>query len=134
MKHKQKDQIFIKWDPSRKIPILCYQDIISDDKGLRLLFTSNDNKRELLEIKFYDELVLRAVKEGRLQKTTELLKNIQPSTIYKVENSKLIEWFLEESYPLHDSEKLYHFFIDSLDITFDVITTDPKPKIKWISM
>ncbi len=125
-----------KWVPTKNIPgTLYYEEIVSNKKGLTLLFSDESNTKTI-KITF-NGLVYsyRFTEEGCLLKTLDYLvdthkkKDFHGWCMFEVQNSNYLTWFKEESYDAYDTETFAHYAIYTEDGLIEVLSPYP-PEIE----
>lgn len=106
-----------KWVPKDSMPIPSdIKSVVLDDEGLVITMTDETKKKKFV---FSFEGVVysyRFTDESCFLRTLDYLKEnydnglVHGTSLYKVENSKYLGWFKEESYGAYDNVKHYVFY------------------------
>lgn len=97
-------------------------------KGLSLLFSGEKSEEKGIKVIFeHSYEIYRCTEEGgRYRKLCNLIDQygqeyISESCIYLVENSKLADWLVHESFDVAKKEHLLHFSFLSVGVYIDVV-------------
>lgn len=122
---------FEKWDPITNLPKKLYLEAVHDDyEGFRLLL-KNDEDQRMLRIAFDPVLSYRNTDEGDLIKTINK-QDLGDWSLYTVNESDYLAWFIEESHGIHDSDDIVHYAIYTPNDCLDVLSACP-PKVEWLN-
>lgn len=105
-----------------------YWKLSDSGEGFNISVYALENNDLVVDILFDHALAHRSIDEGDHLKLWENFELSTESFIYTVENSEFLKYFNEESYNIHDTENIKHFFIVTSDDCIDVIASG-EPKI-----
>lgn len=131
---------WIQWFPRKNMPLPCYvKSILSDDTGLTITFT-DETKKKKITFTFNGILyTYRYTSEGCFLKTLDYLTEhyesnfVHGTSLYKVKNSKYLEWFRAESYNAYEVDRFEHYVFYTEDDVVEVLSHyEPEVEIKNI--
>ena len=94
MSRKEK---WIKWEPIGNLPSLLYlEELCHNYQGITLKLQGEEKFSPLLVVNFDGALSYRNTDEGDLLKTLGEVEGYDKWSLFKVENSKYVEWFYEK--------------------------------------
>lgn len=109
-----------------EINISEIESITYSDQELKICFLSKENKKFTLLFDYV--LSFRcSVEDGCIKRFSEFNKIAEnESSVLKVEESKHVEWFKEQSFGVRSCEKIEEYIVyDNVDTVLEVITTQP---------
>ena len=102
------------------------ENYIVDENGV-LTVVLEDESGKRLKISFDAYLAFRKIDEGdALHTLVDISKtSVLRTGLYLVEESEYLRWFHFESKSIHESQKLAHYCLSTVDSVIDVISFDP---------
>ncbi len=123
----------IKWHPIEKIPEKLYAEgIIDDYEGFRILLKGTEKTDKMLRIQFNVALAYRNSDEGDRLKSLSEWASYEKHSLFQVDESNFIDWFLEQNYSKYKKEELVHYLIMTPNDVIDVISLE-KPNVEWLN-
>jgi hypothetical protein len=126
----------IKWSPVEGIPKVLYVEGLHDDyEGFRILLKGEGSKSRMLRITFDPALAYRNVDDGDRLKSLSEWAGDEDWSLFTIENSAFIDWFIDENHPKYDRydrENIVHYSIMTPNDIVDVIS-EFKPKVEWLN-
>lgn len=113
-------QALEKFGPGYEVKGLSISRVVEDMKGLKIDMVDSDGVQYQLSFR-QTYCVLIGTESTRL-KTLRLLESCYVGLVNKVTNSKLLEWFNEESNNIYSDRKPVHYSIITADDFIDVIS------------
>ena len=146
MEIPMKKEKWIKWEPVAKIPqTLLLDNIQYDCNNLSISLYNPENRSQILNIVFDGFLAFRSMDESKYSSwydieydqvltDMELEPNsLQKWSLFTVENSRFVNWFLNQTGGVHDEDPIIHYLIvtpaDAVEI-LDIEGFD-LPIVKW---
>lgn len=128
-------QIWKKWEPIKNLPSEFYKiSLIDDIDGLNLHFEARSKKTRFKV--FFDKGVLsyRNTDEGSLLQTIGFFTKkygkefLGKTSLFEIEGSSYIEWFLEESSGIYSKNEIKHYVFFTPNDIIEVLSLYP-PKV-----
>ena len=134
MRIKMDKQRFRAWHPIDGVPKRLYLEAIHDDyEGLRFLLRGEELASPMLRLAFEPPIAFRNINESyRLKTWAGKATSGDQQSLLEVENSRWIEWLVEEAAGVLDSEELVHYAIYTAEDCIDVVTEIP-PRVSWLN-
>lgn len=136
---------WLKWEPVAEIPQTLFLDTFKYDCNNLVITLYNPKKEsQILTIDFDGFLAFRSMDESRyLWPAREVeqaiidmqleLDSLQKWSLFIIDNSLYIDWFLEQTGGVHDNDPIIHYLIitpcDVIEILY-MKGTD-SPIVKW---
>ncbi|MBB4823292.1 hypothetical protein HNO89_000512 [Sporosarcina luteola] len=121
-----------KWKPINGMPSKLYNDALIDNKeGITLEFSDEDHKKKIFVTFEHGVLSYRNTDEGSLLKRLDYLDQqygtnfYSECTLFKVEDSDYMDWFLDESLGIYERSQLEHYVFLTLNDVIEILTTYP---------
>jgi len=131
---KNIDENWIKYNPlnNKEEETYYVTSIVQDLDGTKIIL---DNEKDVFEV-FFDGFIpivritdegIRMRTWGEVQKKYENKKFFNGWFLYKVEDSELVKWALEESCGCYEEEQLIHYCIVTGEDLIDILSSfEPK--------
>src|SRR5215471_15266594 len=129
------NEIYKKWVPSDRVDRELFVDAVHDDlEGMRIILSGKSPKSGVFCITFNHYYLYRNVNESnRIKLWTEGNFENKNWSLFRVENSNLIDWIAEETGEFFDKKKAQHYFIKTEMDIIDIVTHHSLPEFKWLS-
>ncbi|MBN0987334.1 hypothetical protein [Amphritea pacifica] len=128
-----KKELFKIWTPLDNIPRVLYCEGIHDDyEGFRILLKGEDEKDSTLRLKFSQARAYRKFDEGDILRTIESIDNPGKSSLFLVENSRWLDWFLEDGYKINENMGIKHYAIYTPTDCIDILS-EAEPEVEWLN-
>ena len=128
MSRKEK---WVKWEPIDDLPVLLYLEELRDNyQGITLKLQGEEKTSPLLVVNFDGALSYRTTDEGDLLKTLGEVEGYGAWSLFKVENSKYVEWFHEQSLGIRRDQEIVHFVFATANDVVEVLDLEP-PTLRW---
>lgn len=127
-----KPQRFRPWRPLENIPSLLYLHAVHDDwEGLRFILRGKGDTESPLRVTFKYFVGYRNIDESYRLNTVMSIDRKDFSTLMMVENSRWVQWLVEESAGTLSADKLNHYAIYTPDPCIDIVAESP-PIVEWL--
>ncbi len=125
-----------KWMPMDGIPSTMYMESLVDDReGVVLSLKDDRSDKKKLTVNFEGGVLsYKNTDEGSLLGMLHYLDQHYGAdfysnwTLFEVENSEYIDWFLRESSGIYSKEKIKHYVFLTSDDVIEILSTYP-PKV-----
>jgi hypothetical protein len=125
-------EFYKKWAPLPDIPDEMWMAAIhNDSEGFRIILECTDPTRPQLRIRFEKLYGYRNFNESYRLKTWTEFRGERPSSLFIVENSKLVRWFHQETTNLHANDRVVHYAIHTGDDCIDILAS-VQPTVEWL--
>lgn len=122
---------FKDWTPLDNIPKVMYCEAIYDDyEGFRILLKGEEESSPTLIFEFNNARAYRKLDEGDILRTIDSIDNPGRSSLYLVDNSSWLEWFIEDGYGINKDSKIKHYAIYTPTDCIDILSEAP-PNVYW---
>lgn len=127
-----KREKWLPWIPIEGIPKTLYlRELKYDCGGLTLSLVEKDDA-PILTIHFNGDLSHRIADEGDLLKTVSEAERDKEGkwTLFTVENSLYLKWFLEQNFHIRENTGLVHYLIATPNEIIDILDLS-SPTLMW---
>lgn len=120
------------WTPVDSIPATLHCEALHDDyEGFRILLRSEDTISPVLRVFFDAPLAYRNLDEGSLIRTLARLRPRGINSLFIVDNSTWLKWFLEESCGIYEGRQITHYAFLTPNDCIDVLS-EIEPRVEWL--
>jgi hypothetical protein len=117
----------VRWEPDIGLPRMLDPSLLTNDSehGLQLTLAEPSAKERVFSVRFDKALAFRSASESYRLKFMEPLTDL-PWPTFKVEASRWLDWFHDETYGIYRDWPIQHFVFLGLDVVDVLSTLEPR--------